>query len=255
MPRSTDRARPAGGLASGAGGALAGCLAALLTRAPHLRDASLFDIDVYLTMGQQWWNGAVPSPRPVRPEGPVPLRVVRAAQRRAPEHDPGRQDRVCGRVPRLGRPDVSARAEAPRRPRGPGARRSPTRSRRRPPSRSRGPNPNADQWALIGLVACVDLADRRRCGGSLAWAAAAGGVLALLVAVKPHHAVMLPGRGVLLALRTRRGACARSCSPPAASPSWAARRWSRSPSGAAWANCASSSSSTTGSSSGWPSTS
>ena len=47
----------------------------------------------------------------------------------------------------------------------------------------------------------MDLADRRRCGGSLAWAAAAGGVLALLVAIKPHHAVMVPFVAVLLALR------------------------------------------------------
>ena len=52
MLRLADRARFTGG----ASVALAGCLAAILTRAPHLWDASLFDVDVYLTMGQQWSN-------------------------------------------------------------------------------------------------------------------------------------------------------------------------------------------------------
>ena len=48
MLRLADRARFTGA----AGVALAGCLAAI--RAPHLWDASLFDVDVYLTIGQQW---------------------------------------------------------------------------------------------------------------------------------------------------------------------------------------------------------
>jgi 4-amino-4-deoxy-L-arabinose transferase-like glycosyltransferase len=64
-----------------------------------------------------------------------------------------------------------------------------------------GPDPNTEQWALIGIVACVDLADRFRADGRLRWAIGAGAVVGLLVAMKSTHLVMAPVVAALLLQR------------------------------------------------------
>ena len=177
-------------------------------------------------------------PRPLRPEGPVPLRVVRPAQRRAAEHDPGRQDRVRGRLPRLRRPDVGTRAEAPRRPRdmvrdarlrdrgvlrrvrGAGPQRRPVGADR--PRRERGPRRPPPLRRLAGL----GRGRRRR-------ARPARGDQAAPCGDGPVRRASCSPCG-------RRGAGARSCWRPAPSPPCSSRRWSRSPSAAVSATCASS---------------
>ena len=194
MLRLSDRARFTGA----ASVALAGCLAAILTRAPHLWDASLFDVDVYLTIGQQWWNGAVPYRDLFDQKGPFLYEWFALLSAALPNTIPA--VRIAFAVAFLGSV-VQMSALARRHLDGPGTWCATLAYAIAASSVAfEGPDPNADQWALIGLVASVDLADRRRCGGSLAWAAAAGGVLALLVAIKPHHAVMLPFVALLLAL-------------------------------------------------------
>lgn len=183
---------------------VAGALAAVLTRAPQLWDRTLVDVDVYATIGQQWWHGVAPYRDIFDHKGPFLYELFAVLTAVLPRslfalhvallaaflvsiwqlgalagRYAGRTAAVCAAVVYA----VAASSVV-----------------------FEGPEPNAEQWALIGLVACVDLADRFRAGGRLAHAVGAGIVLAAIVAIKPGHLVMAPIVVVLLALRRDRRA-------------------------------------------------
>jgi hypothetical protein len=179
--------------------AVAGVLAAALTRAPHLRDLTLFDVDVYLTLGQSWWHGLVPYRDLFDNKGPFLYELFAGLAAVLPRSllavylfglaafalSVWQLAALAGR--HLGRTGAWVAAVAY----GIGG----------SAIAFQGPEPNADQLAMLAVVAAVDCADRAGGRGRRRYAAAAGVALALAAGIKLGQLVVAP---LVLALLLRR---------------------------------------------------
>ncbi len=190
--------------------AVAGVLAAVVTRLPHLRDLTLFDIDVYLTLGQQWWHGAVPYRDLFDNKGQFLFELFAAMNLVLPRsllavhvfamlvfalsvwqlaafagRHVGRTGAWCAAVAY----GIAGSAIA-----------------------FEGSEPNGDQLSVLGIVACIDCADRFRSTGRRRWAAVAGLALALAAGIKLSQLSIAPlVLALLLARPDRRVAGAAVC--------------------------------------------
>ena len=169
---------------------VAGGLAALATRWPHLTDLPRQDAEVYLTIGEQWWNGAIPYRDLFDHKGPFTYELFAALSPLLPD------SLLAVRLALLGVFVVSIWQLAALAGRHAGSTAAWCSAVVYGVAGSsilyEGPDPNTEQWALMGVVACVDLADRFRSDGRLRWAIAAGAAVGLLVSMKTTHLVMAP---------------------------------------------------------------
>jgi 4-amino-4-deoxy-L-arabinose transferase-like glycosyltransferase len=179
---------------------VAGGLVALLTRLPHLWDRTLLDTDVYLTMGEQWLaHGALPYRDLFDHKGPFLFELFAAQTALLPDSLLAvHAALLAGFLVSVWQLAALAR-------------------RRGGPATAwlaavvyglagssvvfEGPDPNADQWALAGLVAAVDLADRHAQDGRARWAAGSGAAVGLLVAIKLPHLAIVPLLVALVGVR------------------------------------------------------
>lgn len=170
--------------------AIAGVLAAVLTRLPHLRDLTLFDVDTYITIGQQWWDGDVPYRDLFDNKGQFTYELYAVLAVALPRSLlavhvfamvvfalsvwqlaalAGRHlDRTGAWVAAVAY-GIAGSAIA-----------------------FEGTEPNGDQLALIAIVAAVDAGDRYRAGGLRRWAAVAGLALALAAGIKLSQVIFAP---------------------------------------------------------------